>query len=129
MAGRFCLDTNIAVAYLNGEEALLTHVKDADEIWLAPIVFGELLFGAAKSTRAKENKERIVRLIEDFELLPWIQDVGHRFADVKLELKRKGKPIPENDLWIAAFALASKLPLVTRDAHFDEIEQLTVERW
>lgn len=129
MAGRFCLDTNIVVAYLNGDEALLSHVGDAEEIWLAPVVFGELLFGAAKAARAKENTERVVRLLDDFDLLSWSEDVGHRYADVKLQLERKGRPIPENDLWIAAFAMTSQLPLATRDAHFDEIEQLTVERW
>lgn len=52
-----------------------------------------------------------------------------QYAETKTALRRKGKPIPENDIWIAAFALANDLTLVARDEHFDHVDGLRVERW
>jgi tRNA(fMet)-specific endonuclease VapC len=51
------------------------------------------------------------------------------YGEIKTELKKKGKPIPENDIWIAALAKEHDLVLVTRDKHFEEIEDLKVEKW
>jgi tRNA(fMet)-specific endonuclease VapC len=51
------------------------------------------------------------------------------YSDVKLALKKKGRPIPENDIWIAASALQHGLVLITRDKDFDTVEGLTVEKW
>ncbi|MXZ01781.1 type II toxin-antitoxin system VapC family toxin [Candidatus Poribacteria bacterium] len=48
---------------------------------------------------------------------------------IKERLRRRGRPIPNNDIWIAAIALQHDLVLVTRDAHFDEVESLQTERW
>ena len=48
---------------------------------------------------------------------------------VKDELRQKGRPIPENDIWIAAIAREHKLVLATRDKHFDQVEGLKVDKW
>jgi tRNA(fMet)-specific endonuclease VapC len=52
-----------------------------------------------------------------------------KYGDMKTALKAKGRPIPENDIWIAATALQHGLTLVSRDAHFNEVEEITVEEW
>ncbi len=56
-------------------------------------------------------------------------DTARRYGEVKNALRLKGRPIPENDIWIAAVALQHGLTLITRDGHFNEIEELTVEAW
>jgi tRNA(fMet)-specific endonuclease VapC len=54
---------------------------------------------------------------------------NHRYGDVKNRLRLKGRPLPENDVWIAALALQYGLTLVTRDAHFQEVENLQTVAW
>ena len=56
-------------------------------------------------------------------------DTARRYGEVKSALRLKGRPIPENDLWIAAIALEHDLDVATRDAHFAEIDNLKVEMW
>ena len=62
-------------------------------------------------------------------VIDWSTDVCHQDAATKTSLRRKGKPIPENDIWIAAFAQAKGLILVARDEPFDHVDGLMVERW
>ena len=89
---------------------------------------GELLFGAACSARADENAAKVEAFLRDVVILDWTQEVSLDYAKAKLDLRRKGRPIPENDIWIGAFSIAYGLTLAARDAHFDEIRELSVER-
>ncbi len=56
-------------------------------------------------------------------------ETARYYGDIKNQLRLKGRPLPENDIWIAAVALQHNLTLVTRDAHFQEIENLQVVGW
>jgi tRNA(fMet)-specific endonuclease VapC len=56
-------------------------------------------------------------------------ETARHYGRVRNELRRKGRPIPENDIWIAATARQHDLILVTRDPHFDEVEGLPIEAW
>ena len=56
-------------------------------------------------------------------------ETAKHYGEVKNLLRAKGRPLPENDLWVAAIALQHGLTLVTRDAHFNEIADLTVVAW
>jgi len=62
-------------------------------------------------------------------LLPCDSTTSRFYGEIKTWLRRKGRPLPENDIWIAASAMQHSLPLVTRDAHFEEIEHLELVRW
>jgi tRNA(fMet)-specific endonuclease VapC len=114
---------------LSGEPGLPEKFDAAGEVFVCPVVIGELFFGAANSSRRAENTAKIKALLADMTTLDWSQKVGETYAETKISLKRTGKPIPENDLWIASFALAYGLSLVARDTHFDAIQGLKIERW
>jgi tRNA(fMet)-specific endonuclease VapC len=129
MAGsNYLLDTMIVAAYLNREQAIRDKLRDIS-VYVASISIGELFFGAYHSAQVANN----VKQIRDFAALCTILtcdlSVADRYGQVKHSLRVKGRPIPENDVWIAAVALQYELTLVTRDAHFDRLDFLTVEAW
>lgn len=129
MAGKRSVDTNVVVRLLNGEPGLAEKFDSAEEIYVSPVVVGELFYGAANSSRVAENTAKVDAFLQDTVTLEWNRQVSQSYAEAKLRLRRKGKPIPENDLWIASFALAYGHSLVAKDSHFDEVDGLSVEPW
>jgi len=129
MSGRFILDTNIVIAIFSGETSIKEHLLKADEVFLSSTVLGELFFGAIKSKRSKTNLKRISDFADSISILICNKDTAYQYGIVKNKLLDKGKPIPENDIWIAAVAMQNDLILVTRDAHFGEIDDLKYEKW
>ncbi len=129
MAGnRVLLDTNIIAAILNQEAEIGTRLEGVIA-YVPSVVLGELYYGAKRSARVAENIQRIETLIAGYEVLVCDGTTAERYGDIKLRLRLKGRPIPENDIWIAAVAAQHDLKLVTRDKHFDEIDGLAVEAW
>lgn len=121
------LDTNVVIKCIRGDmdaEDLLTRLKSP--MYLSAIVVGELFYGAYKSTRTAENVALFQAFIGDHAVLPIEENISDVYGKVKLMLLRKGIHIPENDLWIAATALAYNMPLATFDEHFIYIEELQV---
>ncbi len=96
---------------------------------LSCIVLGELYFGANKSARISENLRRIEEFIADYLLLGCDKGTAEIYGRVKNQLRSKGRPIPENDIWIAAQAIQHGLTLVTRDEHFKKVDGLTLKAW
>ncbi len=98
-------------------------------IYVPTIVIGELAFGAMKSVHIDENLETL----DDFVLNSTVLSVGlqtaHNYGRLKQVQRAKGRPIPDNDLWIAAITIEHKLALATRDERFKEIDDLQVEFW
>ena len=129
MAGRFLLDTNIVVAFFANEKRVQNAMDEADEVWLGAIVLGELLFGARKSGRVEANVRRIEDLALKYAVLSCDAETAHYFGLVKNQLRELGRPIPDNDVWIAAIALQHDLTLVSRDAHFGAVAGLMTESW
>ena len=123
---RVALDTTAAIAVLNGEPVVAAWLGRFATLCLPAIVVGELCFGAVNSARPAENLARIDKLVASSEVLDVTAETGRTYAELRLELKRKGRPVPENDLWIAAVAVENVLPLAARDAHFSEFSRLTV---
>ena len=128
-SGRVLLDTSIVIAIFDGESAALSHLRQASEVFLPSTVIGELFFGAAKSTRVEENRKKLEDFVSVNSILPCDFDIAREYGRVKFKLREKGRPIPENDIWIAATALHHGLVLVTRDAHFGEVDGLLIENW
>ncbi|MCZ7358026.1 MAG: type II toxin-antitoxin system VapC family toxin [Candidatus Methanoperedens sp.] len=129
MSGRFILDTNIVIAIFSGETSIKEHLLKADEVFISSIVLGELFFGAFKSKHSKTNLKRISDFADSITILTCDKNTAYQYGMVKNKLIDKGKPIPENDIWIAAVAMQNDLILVTRDGHFGEIEDLKYEKW
>ena len=129
MNGRFLLDTNIVVARFNEEGTVLDQISAANAVFVPSIVVGELYFGARKSGRVEANVARVDDMVKSEVIVNCDAETARRYAIIKNQLRLKGKPIPENDIWIAAVALQHGLTLATRDAHFGEVENLSIETW
>ena len=128
-SGKYLLDTNIVIAMFADEEELQERRQNADKVFLPSPVVGELCYGARKSSRPIENLTRVNRLIQDFRVIPCNLETARWYGIIKDNLRQRGRLIPDNDIWIAAIAMQRGLILVTRDAHFDEVESLQTERW
>lgn len=128
-SGRYLLDTNILIALLEGDQGVLSNTELAAEVFIPVIAVGELLFGAAKSGRAGENLAKVERFAAGRSILTCDLNLARVYGRVKQRLREKGRPIPENDLWIAAIAACHELVLVTRDQHFTGVDGLTVAVW
>jgi tRNA(fMet)-specific endonuclease VapC len=129
LSGRFLLDTNVVIALLAGENAVSSKLEQASEVFIPAVVLGELFFGAAKSRRPSENAIKIEQFAVGRSIVPCDLRVAREYGRLKQGLRQIGKPLPENDIWIAASAKAYELVLITRDQHFHEIEELPLEEW
>jgi tRNA(fMet)-specific endonuclease VapC len=129
MSGRYLLDTNIIIALFASETLVIQSLAQADEVFIPSIALGELHYGARKSGRSQKNLERIEELVENSAVIECDAKTARQYGDVKNKLRIKGRPLPENDVWIAALSLQYSLTLVTRDAHFQEIEALQTVAW
>jgi tRNA(fMet)-specific endonuclease VapC len=128
-SGSFLLDTNVVIALMEGDENLLASLDRAREVFVPAVVLGELFFGAARSARASENAARVERFAAEMAIVSSDIEVAREYGLLKQTLKAKGQPIPENDIWIAACARRYGMVLVTRDRHFDHVEDLQITDW
>lgn len=129
MSGRFLLDTNIVIALFADEARVKDNLADAHEVFIPSIVIGELCYGARRSGQVRANLARIDELVSASTVLSCDTETARHYGEVKNTLRLKGRPLPENDIWIAALALQHRLILVTRDAHFQEVERLPAVVW
>ena len=129
LSGKYLLDTNVVIALFVGDLMVQEKVRNAEYIVAAPPVIGELCFGAQKSNWVTENLHKIDIFVQQSIVFPCDLETAQWYGIIKDELRRKGRPIPDNDIWIAAIALQHELILVTRDSHFDAVESLQTEHW
>jgi tRNA(fMet)-specific endonuclease VapC len=127
--GKLAVDTNAVIAYRQGIPEVCSLIEGAAAILLPVIVFGELLYGAANSTRPQENEQAARKFLAQSVLVAIDESIATRYANVRLELKKKGRPLPENDIWIAAICLELGAPLLSRDGHFNHVPNLRVVNW
>ncbi len=128
-ARRLLLDTNIVIALFAQEASVLEQFARAVGIVLPCIVLGELYYGARKSGRVAANVKRVDEFAARNVVLSCDMETGQQYGLIREELRIKSRPLPENDVWIAALARQHSLTLVSRDAHFNEIEGLSVVAW
>lgn len=117
---KLLLDTNRLSDALSEEEDVLSRLEAAESIFIPSIVLGELRSGFLRGKRRAENEKRLSWFLSQDGVTTLSVDgpVSHRYAALHAALRAKGRPIPTNDLWIAAVALEHGLVLYTRDAHF-----------
>ena len=129
MSGKCLLDTNIVIAIFSGDEAVMKELAKIREIFVPSVVLGELYYGAQKSAHRKKNTTIIDQFASVNTVLPSDAETARQYGKIKESLRAKGRPIPENDIWIAAIAFQHQLSLVTRDQHFHEIKGLAIKTW
>jgi tRNA(fMet)-specific endonuclease VapC len=116
------LDTNALSAAADDDRGVAAVLARADQVAIPVIVLGEYRHGIAQSRNRTSYDNWLTGLLHDCIVLDIIEPTTHYYAEITLELKRKGKPIPTNDLWIAALCRQHALPLLSRDRHFDWVE-------
>lgn len=118
---RIALDTNIAIDLLNGQKDVISFLDAFDEINLPVVVCGELLFGALNSKRRNENLSKFRAFISACSVISANLVTAEDYAKIRNQLKAKGGPIPENDIWIAAICFTNNIPLISRDKHLKKL--------
>ncbi|MGB9491742.1 MAG: type II toxin-antitoxin system VapC family toxin [Terriglobales bacterium] len=113
------LDTNALSAAADDDREVAAVLARADLIAIPVIVLGEYRHGIAQSRNRASYENWLTGLLNDCMVLDVTEPTTHYYAEITLELKRKGKPIPTNDIWIAALCRQHSMPLLSRDGHFD----------
>jgi tRNA(fMet)-specific endonuclease VapC len=129
MAGDYLIDTNIAIAFLSGERVVIDRILNANMTCISVVTFGELAYGACYSKQLSKNLDQADQLLRWAILLDIKHDISVIYGTVKSDLRKMGRPIPDNDLWIAATAKRHGLTLASRDGHFSAVLDLQVESW
>jgi tRNA(fMet)-specific endonuclease VapC len=122
------LDTSVAIDVLAGRAESLTAHAITEFVLPVPVV-GELRYGALNSRKSDENLAEVERLVARCHVLEITSATAAVYARLRLQLKDKGKPIPENDLWIAASCVEHEVKLAAVDSHFDAIDDLRRFVW
>jgi tRNA(fMet)-specific endonuclease VapC len=133
MEPRFLLDTNICI-YIRQErpEPVLRRFRRLrpGEAALSVITYGELIYGAAKSARREAALERLRELVHWLPALPLPESAAEAYGIIRAELAAKGEMIGNNDLWIAAHAMAAGMTLVTNnEKEFRRVRGLKLQNW
>ena len=123
---RILLDTNAYSALMRGHHEVADRVRRAERIVLSTVVAGELLLGFRLGTRLKKNMAQLDAFLDNpyVSLLPVTLTTADRFARIGAALRARGRPIPTNDIWIAAHAMEIGAELLSFDEHFEAIEGL-----
>lgn len=120
------LDTSAYSAFLRGNLEIRAALQQADEIYLNPVILGELLAGYIMGKREKKNRA----ILREFLSSPRVmivnidEETSDRYAAIINYLYSRGTPIPTNDLWIAASAMQHGLKVVTTDRHYLKVPQI-----
>ncbi len=127
------LDTNLCIALINQTDAAMTArvlERSSRKVVLCSVVRAELEFGARNSARVAENLDRVVAFCRPFRSLPFDDGAATHYGSIRAQLRREGRPIGGNDIFIAAIALANDVTLATRNVdEFRRVPGLRVEAW
>ncbi|MGB6432189.1 MAG: type II toxin-antitoxin system VapC family toxin [Candidatus Acidiferrales bacterium] len=123
------LDTNALSAIADGQASAMDVAERAGRLAVPVIVLGEYRLGIAQSRHRALYQDWLREWISAVDVLEIDEETTHSYAAIALDLKKKGKPIPSNDLWIAAACRQHSLPLLSRDKHFDLVSGLRRLDW
>ena len=123
------LDTNGLSALADGNVTLEPILRQADGIALPVIVLGEYRYGIRQSRNRVRYERWLAEAAAGYKVLNVDEETARYYAEVREELKTKGRPIPANDLWIAALTRQHRMPLLSRDQHFDFVSGLKRIGW
>ena len=125
---RGLLDTSAYSAFKRGDRDLKHWVREASEILLSPVVLGELRAGFLKGSETERNLTELSSFLESprVSVVTVDEETAERYAVILRSLRKAGRPIPTNDIWIAASAMQHGAKLVTCDPHFLAVSQAVV---
>lgn len=126
---KLLIDTNIYSGALRGDAEIVAVLRQVSHIGISAITIGELLSGFMAGKREKENRQELGRFLDSPRVTIYIVDenTAEHYSAILNQLRKSGKPIPTNDLWIAAVAFQHGLRLYSRDHHFSQIQGLLLQ--
>ncbi len=127
---RILIDTNAYAAFKKNETGAVNVLKTVEYIGVNIIVLGELFSGFKGGDREAKNRKELEQFLDSprVDLIQLDEETAEFYAKVYWDLKRKGQPVPTNDLWVAASAMRHGLVLFTYDEHFDNIDGLVLHK-
>ncbi|MCC6337972.1 MAG: PIN domain-containing protein [Myxococcales bacterium] len=126
---RLALDTNAISALFDGDEGLTALLESVERLALPSIVIGEYRVGLQRSRHHKQLEALLDALVDDADVLVVDEGTARSYAVVRERLRARGRPLPENDVWIAALCRQHGVDLVTRDGDFAHVEGLHRVTW
>jgi tRNA(fMet)-specific endonuclease VapC len=129
----YFLDTNTCIYFLNGKYEFIKEKilgTAPNEIQIPVIVKAELLLGAYKSKKRKENIEKVEEFLEPFDVIPFIDLITYTYAEIRNEIEKQGEVIGPNDMLIASIVKFHEGILVTNNVReFERVKGLKIENW
>ena len=123
------LDTNALSAFVDGDAAVGEVLRHQARACIPVIVLGEFRYGVSQSRHRAAYEQWLQSQLRNFDVLAVTDQTATFYATLRVTLKHQGTPIPANDAWIAALALQHRLPILSRDKHFDAVPELTRREW
>lgn len=123
------LDTNALSAFVDGDGRVGDVLRRETRAAIPVIVLGEFLYGIAGSRHRAAYESWLQTHLSHFDILAVTDETAAVYAAMRVALKQAGRPIPANDAWIAALALQHRLPVLSRDEHFDLVRGLRRKSW
>lgn len=119
----FCLDTSAYSNFRRGNEEVAALLDQAESVGLSTIALGELRTGFLLGGRRQRNETELAAFLDSpvVEVLPVDTETSRHYAEIVVELRKAGTPVPTNDIWIAATAARNGTTVLTCDDHFERI--------
>jgi len=124
---KILLDTNIIIQLFANDIKIKNYLSEKKGIFVPSIVIGELYYGAFNSIKKEQNIKKINDFTAKASIINIDSKTSEEYGYIKANLKKRGHPIPENDVWIGAIAKQYNLILVTKDKHFNYIDDIEID--
>ena len=123
------MDTSAYSAFLKGNPDIKLSLQQADEIFINPVILGELLAGFAMGKSEKKNMAILQEFLSSsrVKIINIDEETSERYAVIMNHLRKEGTPIPTNDLWISASAMQHGFKVLTTDSHYLKVPQIITE--
>lgn len=123
------LDTNALSAFVDGDANVGEILRKQPRAAIPVIVLGEYRYGIAGSRHRAAYEQWLVSHLPYFDVLPVTADTTLAYAAIRVAVKKLGQPIPAHDAWIAALAIEHRMPVLSKDRHFDYVAQIQRVSW
>lgn len=124
----YFLDTNIIVEHLRGNSSVSSYLVENNSFVISAIVLGELEFGIQNAKQYEKHTKQLKDFMDGVQVIHLDEKTAVFYGKIKTDLRKVGKPIPDNDIWMAALTMQYNAILLTNDAHFKNIEALNFKQ-